>query len=529
MKREFGLIKYCITPFYVVLLKIRWLLPNVTRYETVKGGMDELKKLCAFLLAAALAASVCGSNAYAAATPSVSLSSGKAQAGGSVTLTASIQDNPGVSSVVLYFYYDTSVFTVDPKKGISADGAFRSTGGVMGNTIALAKQNGRFSGDQDQDGVLALWYNSKGIDTSDDGNFLKAEFQVSPSASNGNHTIALGFGPEDTLNQEGKRVALQTGTAVITVSGGVDAPPNPPASGGSGETTNPPASDGSGGTTNPPASGGSGGTTNPPVSDGSGETTNPPASDGTGETTVPPNQSGTQQPPNSSDSSQKPDNSGGSKPGNGASGGSTSGGSNGGAGNSGGTDKPVTTEIRFNDVANHWAETYIQQAAQKGLVEGYNGSYRPNDTMRRSELVTILWRAKGSPKPSKAASFTDLTQDWYIEAVSWAEENGVFNGVGHGLFDPNGIVTREQLAAVLHRLSGAAVGMEEAFFDSYDQAFSDSEKVSGWARKSLYWTVYHDIFCGENSVSTGRSLAPGAAADRAQIAVMMVRYLQKYS
>jgi hypothetical protein len=50
------------------------------------------------------------------------------------------------------------------------------------------------------------------------------------------------------------------------------------------------------------------------------------------------------------------------------------------------------------------------------------GLYRPNDSMTRAEFVTILWRAMGEPKPAKKASFTDLTQDWYKDAVAWASK-----------------------------------------------------------------------------------------------------------
>lgn len=445
-----------------------------------------MKKICAFFLTAVLSLSFCVPFTYAAETPTLTISSGKAEAGEHVTLSVSIQNNPGLSSALVFFYYDTSVFTVDPSRGITADGTFRSTGGVMGNTIALARQNGRYTGDAGKDGVLALWYNSKGINTTGDGSMFAADFQVNANAPDGNYTIDLGYAPDSTLNQDGDRVAVQTSSGAITVTGGTTGPSAEPP--GTPDTPEPPE-------TQPPS--------------------NPPAQ---------PQKPDVPDVPNSPDNTPPSTSTGGSSPG-----------SSGTSGGQGGGRKPVTVEkpdipeIRFNDVTGHWAETFILQAAEQGLVEGYNGSYHPDDTMRRAEFAAILWRAMGSTKPSKAASFTDLTQDWYLDAVAWAEENGVFNGVGRGLFDPDGSVTREQLAAVLHRLAGSATGMEGAFFDSYDQTFTDSANVSKWARASLYWAVYHEIYCGENSVSPEHTLAPTAAANRAQIAVMMVRYMQKYS
>jgi hypothetical protein len=183
--------------------------------------------------------------------------------------------------------------------------------------------------------------------------------------------------------------------------------------------------------------------------------------------------------------------------------------------------------VLFSDVSGNWAESYIAKAASLGLVEGYNGQYRPNDSMTRAELVTILWRASGCPAPTTESSFTDLTQTWYLDAVAWAEETGVINGVGHDRFSPSGEVTREQLVTILHRLAGTPTGMEALLTGVYDSQYSDSGDVSSWAKEALYWSVYSEIYCGEASTSVGQTLAPAAAASRAQIAVMMVRYLEK--
>ena len=75
---------------------------------------------------------------------------------------------------------------------------------------------------------------------------------------------------------------------------------------------------------------------------------------------------------------------------------------------------PVSAaETVFKDIADHWAKEYILQASERKLVQGYNGLYRPDDSMTRAELVTVLWRAMGQPKPTQASTFTDLKQDWY--------------------------------------------------------------------------------------------------------------------
>lgn len=367
----------------------------------------------ALLLGAALPVTASG-------TPALSISSGEVKAGETVTLTVSIKDNPGIAASLLYIYYDTDSFTVDVSKGIFASGAFASNGSVIGNTIDAAKDTGRYDGVAGKDGVLALWYNSSGIDTSDDGNMLKIKFTANKDIANGDHVIQVGYSKTDTQNQKGEQVSLVSAEGIISVTGGSD--------------------------------------------------------------------------------QKKPE----EKP-----------------------EQETIESVEFKDISGHWAETYIRQSAELGLVEGYEGLYRPDDTMTRAEFVTILWRAVGEPEPKGKASFSDLKQDWYFKSVAWAEENNVVNGMGGGLFDPAGSVTREQLVTILHRMAGTPTGMELMVSTAYDQQYADSEQIGDWAKAALYWSVFEGIYCGENSESIGDRLAPKRPANRAQIAVMMIRYLKE--
>ena len=189
------------------------------------------------------------------------------------------------------------------------------------------------------------------------------------------------------------------------------------------------------------------------------------------------------------------------------------------------TDVEPQPVVEFSDVAGNWAEKYIKEAAERQLIEGYMGYYRPNDTMTRAEFVTILWRAMGRPQPTKKTTFKDLTQDWYKDAVAWAEENAVVNGMAEGVFAPNGNVTREQLVTILHRLAGTPTGMELMFTSIYDSQYPDSKSVGDWAKSAVYWSIYNGIYCGVGSEQVGKTLEPKVSADRAQIAVMIVRYL----
>lgn len=191
-------------------------------------------------------------------------------------------------------------------------------------------------------------------------------------------------------------------------------------------------------------------------------------------------------------------------------------------------DKPDTGDGAFTDTVGHWAESYIDQAAALGLVNGVDyGIYEPDSAMTRAHFVTILWRSAGSPEPKGGTVFTDLgpSNSYYYKAVLWAEENGYVNGVADDLFDPNGGVTREQLVTILYRMSGSTPGGELMYTGIYEQAFSDSGKVSGWAAPAVWWSVYNEIWCGTNSPDVGTVLHPELGATRAQIAVMMVRYM----
>ena len=187
------------------------------------------------------------------------------------------------------------------------------------------------------------------------------------------------------------------------------------------------------------------------------------------------------------------------------------------------------SDSAFTDTIGHWAESYINEAAGLGLINGMDvGIYAPDSTMTRAQFVTILWRSQGSPDPDGPSSFTDLgaNSGWFADAVAWAEENKIVDGVAVGQFDPNGHVTREQIATILFRMSGDSAGDGQQYAGIYEQAFSDSASIGSWAKDAVWWAIYHEIWCGTDSAEVGTSLAPTQDADRAQIAVMIVRYLE---
>jgi hypothetical protein len=434
-----------------------------------------LKRIVSGILAVLFAAVWCPA-ALAAGSPTLSVSSGEVSPGGDVTLTVSIQDNPGLAAMLVYIYYDTTAFTLSPDDDIATAGAFRGVGGLVCNTIQAARESGRYNGDESQDGALALWYNGSGMNTTGDGPVLTVTLHAKSGAAAGSYTVGLGYSQSDTCDQDSQDVVLQTQVGTVTVTGSAQKP-----------TGNTQAPDDAQTPDETPAD------TQP---DAQQPETQQPGGDQKPDGTQTP--SGTQKP---GQETQQPD-----------------------------QEVQEPEPITFTDVAeDHWAGDYIAQAAQLGLMEGYDGRFRPDDGMTRGELVTILWRASGSPAPQGAATFTDLdaNQTWYLDAIAWAQETGVVQGVGNDRFDPDGGVSREQLATVLYRLSGAAPGMEAMLTGVYDSQFTDSAQVDDWAKQAVYWTVFQEIYCGEGDLAVGAALTPASPADRAQIAVMMVRYLSE--
>jgi hypothetical protein len=147
--------------------------------------------------------------------------------------------------------------------------------------------------------------------------------------------------------------------------------------------------------------------------------------------------------------------------------------------------------------------------------------FAPNDLTTRAQLVTILYRAVGSPKVEYKATFSDVPAGiWYSDAIEWAAANGVVNGIGGGKFAPDANVTREQIAAILYRYSGSP--KVEGKLD----AFKDAADVSAYAFDAMVWATNEGII---NGIPDGADvkLSPKDYATRAQIATMFARFLSE--
>ena len=173
--------------------------------------------------------------------------------------------------------------------------------------------------------------------------------------------------------------------------------------------------------------------------------------------------------------------------------------------------------------ANDWSYQGISYCVSKGLMKGTDAThFDPYSNMTRAMLVTVLYRAAGSPAVSAAGlPFTDLRDDWYRSAVAWAYRSGISSGVSQSCFDPNGKVTREQIVAMLYRFSALQGGQVNNVNGMVLNSYGDGSNVSDWAHLSFCWAVENGIING-----SGGQLQPQGDANRAQIATILMRYMQ---
>lgn len=183
-------------------------------------------------------------------------------------------------------------------------------------------------------------------------------------------------------------------------------------------------------------------------------------------------------------------------------------------------------ETRFVDVKpGSWYYKSIVYAVSNGLMNGVGDSkFEPEEGMTRAMLVTVLWRYEGSPK-QRPSTFSDVRRgQWYSEAVSWAAKNGIVTGVGDNKFEPDTQITREQIATILYRY--AQKKRADTSARGSLSAFPDNGKVNGWAKTALQWCVGEGLIGGTNE--NGKVyLDPQGTATRAQVATILMRYIEK--
>jgi len=158
----------------------------------------------------------------------------------------------------------------------------------------------------------------------------------------------------------------------------------------------------------------------------------------------------------------------------------------------------------FVDTRSHWAGDSIDFAVAHGMFSGTTETtFTPEGPMTRAMLMTVLARFDGQDTSGGAT--------WYEKGMEWAKSTGVSDGT-----DPDGSISREQLAAMLYRYAGSP-----AVNGDLDR-FSDAGSVSGYASDAMRWAVENGIISGMGD----GTLAPQGDATRAQVAAMLMRFVE---
>ena len=185
-----------------------------------------------------------------------------------------------------------------------------------------------------------------------------------------------------------------------------------------------------------------------------------------------------------------------------------------------------TSSNQFTDVTGNfkWAANSVDFMFMNGIINGNSTKnpkiFGPSAKMTRAMLVTVLYRAAGEPTVAGITNkFTDNKQGkYYYNAVLWASNLGIVNGATATTFDPDGNITREQIAAILYRYAGSPTVTGSL------SGYADQAQVSPFAVTAMQWAVGSGIITGTPNGGKTYLTAKGNAT-RAQVAVMLHRFL----
>lgn len=190
---------------------------------------------------------------------------------------------------------------------------------------------------------------------------------------------------------------------------------------------------------------------------------------------------------------------------------------------------PASTENcpskAFSDLDNtQWYHEGVDYVLNNELMLGVGGSlFEPDGTVTRAQLAMVLYRVAGKPDVKNTANpFKDVTEGvWYADAVKWAAEAGVVKGISADEFAPEVPVTRQEIATMLYRFAKA-----EAVAEDKLAAFPDAASVADWAKDAMNWAVATGLINGVKAADGTVTLDAQSGATRAQIATLLMRFLK---
>lgn len=177
-------------------------------------------------------------------------------------------------------------------------------------------------------------------------------------------------------------------------------------------------------------------------------------------------------------------------------------------------------EFAFDDVSEDmWYYDAVKYVFLNNLMLGTDKGFEPMSNMTRAMLVTVLFRMDGGETAINESPFEDVNTDaWFYEAVLWAYENNIVTGLDEFSFAPNENITREQVALILYRFA-MQKGMKWERSENSTN-FSDSDKISSWAKEAVEWASDMGIILGDEE----NRFMPDKSATRAEISAMLMRF-----
>lgn len=174
-----------------------------------------------------------------------------------------------------------------------------------------------------------------------------------------------------------------------------------------------------------------------------------------------------------------------------------------------------------------WYHTAADFVIERGLMGSTSTevlTFEPNTKVSRAMVASILYRMAESPAVEFKGTFTDVKDGkWFTDAIEWCAQNGLASGKGDGTFDPNGNVTRQELAVFMMKMA-EYLGKDTTGRNDLS-SFADSAKVPSWAKTYVQWAVDAGLISGQ--ASDGKTyLAPTANATRAEFASIIMRFVQ---
>ena len=180
----------------------------------------------------------------------------------------------------------------------------------------------------------------------------------------------------------------------------------------------------------------------------------------------------------------------------------------------------------FTDVPgeDNWAHAGIDYCVANGLMSGVGGNlFAPKKTTTRAQIVQILYNLEGEPRVYGSTPFTDLTNDWYKDAILWAYQTGVVAGTSGTTFDPDLPVTREQIAVILMEYTSRVLGLKDLCTPADLSRYPDAGGVSDWAKNAMADAVALGLISGASNGGQ-TCLEPQGSATREQVATILMEF-----